>query len=213
MHFASKVVNFLIALNALVLDPNLESIIDEWRLKYLESDPISIDIEIISDDQFIDIDNMNEEERIIRSIKVASKYSMINMDKDHLLTLIDLSYQYEIDPDLALAIIYAESGFNPNAKNKYSSATGYGQLIKSTACSIAKDIPEIDSYNHNEDAYNPYINLHITIHYINNCLNASGGNVKKALKMYRGVEDPPYFNKVLNFRNDIKKNKMRKGLI
>lgn len=205
MTLAGKVLNLLIVSNILLLNPELESLINEWRIKYLNSPNISADIE--NKEKLNELNEMDDDDRFMRSIQIASKYHMIDMNKDHLLTLIDLSYQYEIDPDLVLAIIYTESRFDPNAKNKKSSATGYGQLIESTACSVAKQIPEIKEYEHKKDAYNPYINLHITIKYIDNCLNASGGDVKKALRRYRGVEDDKYFNKVLSFRNDIKKSK------
>lgn len=152
------------------------------------------------------INNSNDEKN--RIMCIARKYPHIPMDKRHLKALIDLSYMYDVDPDLVLAIIYVESNFNPNAKNKYSSASGYGQLIKSTAVSISKKITDIKNYNHQRDAFDPYINLHITIYYINNCLKCSGGNIIGALKLYRGINDKQYFNKVIQKRNSIKASKV-----
>lgn len=156
---------------------------------------------------------IQEFENAQRELILAELYPTVNMHKSHLRALIDLCYQYEIDPDFALAIIYVESKYDPMAKNKRSSATGYGQLIQSTATAIANMIPEIKSYNHSKDAYDPYINLHITVFYINRCIHASGGNLLNALKQYRGVNDQPYFKKVFAIRNELKdiKGRIQKG--
>lgn len=167
----------------------------------------------------LDVNGMNataiqEIENIRRETLLTKLYPTVCMDKSHLRALVDLCYKYEIDPDLALAIIYVESKYDPAAKNKQSSATGYGQLIKSTATAIANMIPEIESYNHSRDAYDPYINLHITIFYINRCIQSAGGNILNALRHYRGVEDRLYFNKVMKVRDELKSiKKMQRGTI
>jgi len=42
------------------------------------------------------------------------------------------SHDYGVDENLALSIAYAESGYNPNARNKSSSAGGVYQFLDST---------------------------------------------------------------------------------
>ena len=172
--------------------------------------------EVISKDTIIsnDIEIVKEEKLEDRKERISKLYPTVTMDRDHLVAVINLCYKYEIDPDLVLAIIEAESRYNPKAKNPKSSAIGYGQLIKSTATSVSKLIPEIKNYQHYKDGYDPYINLHITTFYISKCLLSSGGNVNKALRHYRGVNDPSYFRKVTNNRIKLKntKSKILKGL-
>ena len=44
----------------------------------------------------------------------------------------EMATKYKVDSSLMTRIIQAESGGNPNAKNKNSTASGCGQFIKST---------------------------------------------------------------------------------
>lgn len=141
--------------------------------------------------------------------KIIELYDHIPMDDDHIVYLVNCCYEYSVDPDLILAVIWTESQFNPKAKNKHSSARGYGQFIKSTANSIANAIPEIKDYKHHIDAHNPYISIKMTIHYLSECLNRHGGNINKALQRYRGCNDQKYFKLIAQRRSHIKKNKAR----
>ena len=142
-----------------------------------------------------------------RKIEIKQLYDHIPMNGEHLIYLINTCNEYGVDPDLVLAIIWTESKFNPMAKNKKSSARGYGQFIKSTANSIANMLPEIQNYNHNVDAHDPYINIKMTVHYISILLNKSGNNLNKALQGYRGCNDKKYFKLIAQRREFIKKNK------
>ena len=142
-----------------------------------------------------------------RKEDIKDKYKHIPMDLDHICYLIQVCSDYSIDPDIILALIEVESKYDPNAKNKNSSAAGYGQLIASTAKSIAKEIDFIKSYNHKIDAYDPYINIHLMVHYFSKCIDNNNGNIYRALKSYRGCNDVPYFNKVMSIRKRIKENK------
>lgn len=141
--------------------------------------------------------------------KIIELYEHIPMNDDHIVYLVNCCYEYSVDPDLILAVIWTESQFNPNAKNKRSSARGYGQFIKSTADSIADTIPEIKDYKHHIDAYDPYISIKMTVHYLSSCLNRYGGNINKALQRYRGCNDKKYFKLIAQRRLHIKKNKAR----
>lgn len=144
-----------------------------------------------------------------REQKIIQTYNHIPMKDDHIVYLVNLCYIYGVDPDLILAIIWTESHFNPLAKNKSSSARGYGQFIKSTGNSIANQIPEIQNYKHHIHAHDPYISIHMTIYYFNKLLNNNGGNVNKALKCYRGRNDNKYFKLIAQRREHIKRKKSR----
>lgn len=85
----------------------------------------------------------------------------------------ELSAQYGVDPDLVRGVVQVESGFNPIAKASTSSAKGLMQLVDGTAKMMGV-----------QDAYNPRQNLEGGIKYLKQQLDASGGDVSKALAMY-----------------------------
>lgn len=144
-----------------------------------------------------------------RYIVISQKYKHVPMNPIHIKTVVDLSYQYKVDPDLVLAIIEIESQYNHLAKNKTSSASGYSQMIKSTALSLAKEL-NITNYNHSIHSYDPNINLQLMVYYISKCINSSN-SLESALIKYRGCNDKAYFKKVLKTRNIIKALKERKS--
>jgi len=102
-------------------------------------------------------------------------------------SIISYSTKYGVDPYLVVAVIAAESRFNPNARS-YKGAMGLGQLMPATAAA------------HNVDAYNPVANLHVAVRIISRNLKKYNGDINKALaaynagvgavKRYDGV--PPY---------------------
>ena len=161
----------------------------------------------ISQDNLISIDIIQEKSSSDRREEIKNLYDHIPMNPDHVCYTVQLCSEYSIDPDIIFALIEVESRYNPKAKNKHSSATGYGQLIASTANNIAKELNSINSYNHKIDAYDPYINLLLTVHYFSKCINKSNNDIYKALKFYRGKNDVCYFNKVLSIRKRIKESK------
>ncbi len=101
--------------------------------------------------------------------------------------IIKYSTRYGVDPLLVVAVIAAESRFNPNARS-YKGAMGLGQLMPATAAA------------HNVDAWDPIANLHVAIRIIRRNLDKYHGDWNKALAAYnagtgavdrhRGV--PPY---------------------
>jgi len=144
-----------------------------------------------------------------RENRIARIYKEVPMDSTHIMYVIDLAYEYDIDPDLILAIIWTESNFDPNAKNKTSSASGYSQMIKSTALNCVKSIGSIKDYDHKVHSMDPYINLRLMAYYINRCLYNSGGNIDKALISYRGCNSVNYNRLIKNRMNIIKNNKVK----
>lgn len=102
-------------------------------------------------------------------------------------SIMKYSVEYGVDPYLVVAVIAAESRFNPKAKS-YKGAMGLGQLMPATAAA------------HNVDAYDPVANLHVAIRIISRNLGKYSGDINKALaaynagvgavKKYGGV--PPY---------------------
>lgn len=67
------------------------------------------------------------------SIASTGKYKAIDGFKDTQNMIVQFANKYGIDPSIALAMGHIESGFNPNAKAKTSTAKGVFQFLDSTA--------------------------------------------------------------------------------
>lgn len=111
--------------------------------------------------------------------------------------------KYGVPVDLALAMISAESGFNPNAKSPVG-AIGLGQLMPETARGLGVKNP-----------YDPVQNADGSMRYIKAKLDEFGGNVDLALAAYNagsgavrkyGNKVPPY-NETRNYVKSIKANR------
>ncbi|MBN1459666.1 MAG: lytic transglycosylase domain-containing protein [Armatimonadetes bacterium] len=95
--------------------------------------------------------------------------------------------KYGVDPYLVVAVIAAESRFNPQARS-YKGAMGLGQLMPATAAA------------HNVDAWDPVANLNVAVRIIRRNLDKYHGDWNKALAAYNagcGAVDryegvPPY---------------------
>ncbi len=102
-------------------------------------------------------------------------------------SIMTYSAKYSVDPYLVVAVIAAESRFNPNARS-YKGAMGLGQLMPATAAA------------HNVNAYDPIANLNVAIRILSRNLSKYHGDWNKALAAYNagtGAVDrhkgvPPY---------------------
>ena len=102
-------------------------------------------------------------------------------------SIMSYSTRYSVDPYLIVAVIAAESRFNPNARS-YKGAMGLGQLMPATAAA------------HNVNAYDPIDNLQVAIRILRRNLDKYHGDWNKALAAYNagcGAVDrhqgvPPY---------------------
>jgi hypothetical protein len=102
-------------------------------------------------------------------------------------SIVGYSAKYGVDPYLVVAVIAAESRFNPNARS-YKGAMGLGQLMPATAAA------------HNVDAWDPIANLNVAVRIIARNLGKYNGDWNKALAAYNagtGAVDrykgvPPY---------------------
>ncbi len=111
--------------------------------------------------------------------------------------------KYGVPVDLALAMISAESGFNPNAKSQVG-AIGLGQLMPDTARGLGVKNP-----------YDPVQNADGSMRYLKAKLDEFGGNVDLALAAYNagsgrvrqyGNKIPPY-KETQNYVKTIKSNR------
>lgn len=93
---------------------------------------------------------------------------------------------YGISPHLVLGVIMTESEGHANAKNRSSTATGFGQILKGTGKYVYEDLMGHGkgTYNHNM-AFDPETNIRMTATYLGNLVKQRG-SVQRALQNYRG---------------------------
>jgi hypothetical protein len=145
-------------------------------------------------------------------ISLEEKYSSVfawqvyggDFGVEHLYFLNEQCEKYDIPMELMLAIICTESGFRSNAKASTSSASGYCQIIKSTAKWIYEDKLHYGTYdvnNHREImCTNWKLNIEISCRLMK-CLYANNSQSwEKAVKKYYGSTsesaNSTYLNKV-----------------
>jgi soluble lytic murein transglycosylase len=89
----------------------------------------------------------------------------------------------ELDPSWVMAVILAESGFNPRALSP-AGARGLMQLMPETAHDVARRMGMRD-FNP-EDLWDPYINIAMGCFYLNERLRGFNGDIRLALAAYNG---------------------------
>ncbi len=85
---------------------------------------------------------------------------------------------HRVDPDLLFALIAAESGFDSEAVSP-KGARGLGQMVFATAQALAPD-----AVRSPEDLHDVPRNLHATALHLRQRLDASGGDLRWALRAY-----------------------------
>ena len=143
-------------------------------------------------------DNINPVIKGPRSYKTnVAALNNLNDDTDYRITKKESSFypiiikaadKHDVDPALIMAIIMAESRYNPKATSK-KGAMGLMQIMPLTASAFSS-----------EDMYDPVHNINVGVEYFKHLLNRFEGNVELALAAYnagpRKVSEyqgvPPY---------------------
>ena len=102
---------------------------------------------------------------------------------------VHIAKQYDIDVELMLAIIYAESNFNPIAVSK-NGAGGLMQMMPETARGLGLKVPKYQNKrkpkldSHIDERFDPHKNLHAGLTYFKMLLEKYRGNLTLALGAY-----------------------------
>ena len=102
---------------------------------------------------------------------------------------VQIAKQYDIDVDLMLAIIHAESNFNPMAVSK-NGAGGLMQMMPETARELGLTVPKYQDKrkpkldSHIDERFDPHKNLHAGLTYFKMLLEKYRGNLTLALGAY-----------------------------
>ncbi len=108
----------------------------------------------VKPDQILPIISLNSAERLFQPIVLKA------------------AERYKVDPAMVMAIIMAESSYNPKAISK-KGAKGLMQLMPTTARSLGV-----------KDSFNPEHNINAGVRYFRKLLNQFDGDVKLALAAY-----------------------------
>jgi len=108
----------------------------------------------------------------LKPLKISSKVAVKNEENLFASIVFKAANKHKIDPAIIMAIIMAESGYNPRAVSK-KGAKGLMQLMPRTAKALGVKNP-----------FNPSDNINAGVKYFKKNLNTFNGNVKLALAAY-----------------------------
>ena len=119
----------------------------------------------------------------------STKFNKHYLSEKDMTTVLEWSSKYGIDPNLVLGIMWVESRYYPKAKSKSSSASGYGQFIKSTGKWTHESLlKRKDKYDHTVHPFNPDDAIPMMCAYLNHLIKISKGDIRKVLIRYNGNE-------------------------
>ena len=119
----------------------------------------------------------------------STKFNKYYLSEKDMTTVLDWSSKYGIDPNLVLGIMWVESRYYPKAKSKTSSASGYGQFIKSTGKWTHESLlKRKDKYDHKVHPFNPDNAIPMMCAYLDHLIKISKGDIRRVLIRYNGNE-------------------------
>ncbi len=136
-------------------------------------------------------------------------YTVVTGDREIAELIYDEAVKYNIDPELAFALSFCESGFRRYAVNENRNSIDRGLFQLNS-----RSFPNLKE----EDFFNPEINVPLGIAYLRYCLDI-GGNEVAALAMYNAgpnrVKDNRTPNMTLNYISKVQgyKGHLEQGLI
>lgn len=114
------------------------------------------------------------DDQLRKEYSYVFKYTAGDMTVQDLRMIEERCASYGISPHLWLAVVEKESGYNSRAKNSSGTASGWGQLIKSTAEGLYKRIFRRNDYNHNTMGFDKQVNSELSIYYLSSQVKKLG---------------------------------------
>lgn len=153
--------------------------------------------------------NMETEDPVITRERHLEYFSIVSGDYNIARIIYDEALKYNIEPELAFALVFNESSFNPGAVNENRSSVDRGLFQLNS-----RSFPNLKE----EDFFKPEINVPLGVAYLRYCLDI-GGNEITALAMYNAgpnrVKDSRTPRMTLDYIHKIQKYKesMVQGII
>lgn len=97
--------------------------------------------------------------------------------------LVAANNKSRVSDELLICLIWKESGFDPDTKNKKSSATGLMQVTKGAVEEVNKDTPKGVHYEHG-DMTDPVKNIQCGSYYLELRIKWAKGNFKDGMNGY-----------------------------
>ena len=184
--------------SAEVAELNAETVNKKKEVADLDVQVIELQTQIDGQQKTIKEFNDNLVDNLDTLTTLKTKYSKaLNFSPNQDFGLVELLFlhntckEYNVPIEIMLAIYEKESGFYSLAKNKTSTATGYGQLIDSTAKSMYENFLKLGTYDmsrHRELCTDKELNIRLSVRLIKYNLD-NYGSKWKAVERYYGHPD------------------------
>lgn len=181
----------------------------EKKMRDVVSDILILDYENVklinaNDAYYTELVELRKRAELYDNYKYALYYEGERTDItfDQLKTGVEIMEKNGIDPNVLFSVIMVESKGKENAKNDSSTATGFGQLLISTAEETYENY-----MNKGSGTFDPAIltdgtsNIEITANYINQLLE-NNGTLTQALYKYRGENNKYWLNEVDSYMHE-----------
>ena len=153
--------------------------------------------------------NQQGDDPFVTRLRHIEYYTVVTGDREVATLIYDEALMYNVEPELAFALAFAESGFKRYAVNENRSSVDRGLFQLNS-----RSFPNLKE----EDFFDPEINVPLGIAYLRYCLDI-GGNEVAALAMYNAgpnrVMDNRTPNMTLNYISKIQgyKGQLEQGFI
>ena len=184
--------------NVVATNKDLNTKLENMIVNILELDTENVSLVESNNSYYEQLTTFKERAELYDKYEYALVYEGERTDitYDQLKTGIDICEESGIDPNLLFAFIMAESHGQEKAKNPESSATGYGQVLKTTGEYVYENL-----LGNPQGSFTSTLlldgttNIQVTATYIA-YLRDNTSSMRELIASYRGYDDPDYYNTI-----------------